>query len=89
MADLKVYTSKLEGSVKVPPSKSMAHRAIICASLSDGKSKINNIDYSDDIIATIEGMRSLGANIIQDNDSLEIDGIYSSTVGKREERVID
>ena len=89
MADLKVYPSKLEGSVKVPPSKSMAHRAIICASLSDGKSKIDNIDYSDDIIATIEGMRSLGANIIQDNDSLEIDGIYSSTVGKREERVID
>lgn len=89
MADLKIYPSKLEGSVKVPPSKSMAHRAIICASLSDGKSKIDNIDYSDDIIATIEGMRSLGANIIQDNDSLVIDGIYSSTVEKREERVID
>ena len=89
MADLKIYPSKLEGSVKVPPSKSMAHRAIICASLSDGKSKIDNIDYSDDIIATIEGMRSLGANIIQDNDSLEIDGIYSSTGVKREDRIID
>lgn len=89
MADLKVYPSKLEGSVKVPPSKSMAHRAIICASLSDGKSKIDNIDYSDDIIATIEGMKSLGANIIQDNNSLEIEGIYSDTVVKREDRIID
>lgn len=89
MADLKVYPTILQGSIKVPPSKSMAHRAIICASLSDGKSKIDNIDYSDDIIATIEGMKALGANIIQDDDSLEIEGIYSSTVGKKEDRVID
>ena len=89
MADLKVYPSTLEGSVKVPPSKSMAHRAIICASLSDGKSKIDNIDYSDDIIATIEGMKSLGANIIQHNNSLCIEGIYSSASEQKEERVID
>ncbi|CUO13115.1 3-phosphoshikimate 1-carboxyvinyltransferase [Clostridium disporicum] len=89
MADLKVYPSKLEGSIKVPPSKSMAHRAIICASLSDGKSKIDNIDYSDDIIATIEGMKALGANIIKKGDSLEVEGIYSSSLNRNEERIID
>ena len=89
MADLKVYPSKLEGSIKVPPSKSMAHRAIICASLSDGKSKIDNIDYSDDIIATIEGMKALGANIIKKGDSLEVEGIYSSSLNRKVERVID
>ena len=27
---------KIKGEVKIPPSKSMAHRAIICAALSDG-----------------------------------------------------
>ncbi len=89
MADLKVYPSKLEGSIKVPPSKSMAHRAIICAGLSDGKSKIDNIDYSDDIIATIEGMKALGANIIKKGDSLEVEGIYSSSLNRNEERIID
>ena len=29
MADLKINPSKLKGEVKIPPSKSMAHRAII------------------------------------------------------------
>lgn len=89
MADLKVYPSTLEGSVKVPPSKSMAHRAIICASLSGGKSKIDNIHYSDDIIATIEGMKALGANIIKKGDSLDIEGIYSYSINKKEDRIID
>ncbi len=41
----------------------MAHRAVICSSLSNGKSRISNIDFSDDIIATIRAMTSLGAII--------------------------
>ena len=41
----------------------MAHRAVICAALRDGKSILTNIDYSDDIIATINAMESLGAKI--------------------------
>ena len=57
---VKIYPSKCSGEVTLPPSKSMAHRAIICASLANGKSKIENIAYSDDIIATIQGMRKLG-----------------------------
>lgn len=89
MADFKIYPSILEGAVKVPPSKSMAHRAIICASFSDGRSKIDNIDYSDDIIATIEGMKSLGAKIVRIEDILEIEGVYSSDAINKEERVID
>ena len=40
-----ITPSKLRGSVKIPPSKSMAHRAIICASLSKGESVISNIDF--------------------------------------------
>jgi 3-phosphoshikimate 1-carboxyvinyltransferase (EC 2.5.1.19) len=56
MGNLKIYPGKLSGEVKIPPSKSMAHRAVICAALGDGVSKVTNIDYSDDIIATIEAM---------------------------------
>ena len=44
MGNLKIYPNKLEGKVKIPPSKSMAHRAVICAALSDGISKVTNID---------------------------------------------
>ena len=53
MGNCKIYPGKLKGDVKIPPSKSMAHRAVICAALSDGICKVTNIDYSDDIIATI------------------------------------
>ncbi|MDH2458891.1 3-phosphoshikimate 1-carboxyvinyltransferase [Clostridium perfringens] len=69
-----ITPSKLKGSVKIPPSKSMAHRAIICASLSKGESVISNIDFSEDIIATMEGMKSLGANIKVEKDKLIING---------------
>ncbi|MGL5414972.1 MAG: 3-phosphoshikimate 1-carboxyvinyltransferase [Clostridium sp.] len=55
----------------------MAHRAVICASLSTGKSIIDNIDFSDDIVATIEGMKSFGAKIIRKHRCLEIEGIFS------------
>lgn len=63
------------GNITIPPSKSLAHRAIICACLAPGRSVISNINYSVDIRATIEGMRHLGASIKEDKDTLFIDGI--------------
>ena len=66
--------NQLRGTVHVPPSKSYAHRAIICASLAQGRSIIHNIDYNDDIEATIQAMKALGTIIIKNNDCLEIDG---------------
>lgn len=74
---VKIYPSKCSGEIKIPSSKSMGHRAIICASLANGKSIITNIDYSDDIIATIEGMKKLGAKIECEKDRLIIQGIES------------
>lgn len=89
MADLKIYPSKLKGEVKIPPSKSMAHRAIICAALSDGLCIIENIDYSDDIIATIDAMNSLGAKIVKHKDYIEVIGAYGSDEKTQETRIID
>ena len=40
---VKVTPSKVHGNVKIPASKSMAHRALICASLSDGTSLVSNV----------------------------------------------
>ena len=84
MNSVKITPGKLKGEVKIPPSKSMAHRAVICASLSNGRSKITNIEYSDDIIATINAMRALGAEIEIFDDHLEIDGsrVFSKNVGE-------
>lgn len=69
----------------------MAHRAIIAACLADGKSTIYNIDLSDDILATIEGMKQFGATIHILDDGrrkrLEIDGAQNKRTD--EQRTID
>ena len=41
----------------------MAHRAIICAFLSEGTSVVDNIELSNDIIATCGAVEALGAEI--------------------------
>ena len=89
MGDLKIYPSKLKGEVKIPPSKSMAHRAIICASLSNQLCRIDNIDYSDDIIATIDAMRSLGATITKYEDYVKIIGPNRDIQNTKNNRIID
>ena len=71
----KIKPSICQGTVKIPPSKSMAHRAIICAALADGKSIISNIDYSVDIQTTIDCMKKLGAHIECFDDYVIIHGI--------------
>ena len=91
MTDLKIKPGKLKGEVKIPPSKSMAHRAVICAALSNGISKISNVEFSDDIIATVNAMRALGAVINEEGDYLEVKGVnFKNIIPTREfERVVD
>ena len=69
-----IKADKLIGEVTPPPSKSILHRYIIASSLAKGISKIQNISYSDDITATIEAMKKLGAKIEKNNNYLLIDG---------------
>lgn len=70
MESIKIKPSLLRGKVKIPPSKSLSHRAVICASLcGEGQSIVNNIVLSEDIKATVEGMKKLGAeiNVLKNN----------------------
>ena len=69
-----IKADKLVGELSPPPSKSVLHRYIIASSLAKGISKIENISFSEDIIATIEAMKKLGANIEQKENYLLIDG---------------
>ncbi|HEY5535520.1 MAG TPA: 3-phosphoshikimate 1-carboxyvinyltransferase [Ignavibacteria bacterium] len=64
----------LNGKVKIPPSKSLSHRAVIAAGLSDGECTIDNISMSEDIIATCEIMEKLSVKIKQLPNSLKIIG---------------
>ncbi len=66
--------SKAEGTVKAPPSKSMAHRMLLAAGLADGTSIISNIKISRDIEATIDCLRALGASVEIEGDTAAVTG---------------
>ncbi len=58
-----VCPSKIKGEIVVPSSKSVAHRALICAALSKEPSTIlGNLDVGD-ILVTIDCLKALGIQI--------------------------
>ena len=69
---IKIIPSKLEGNVDIPGSKSLTHRALICASLSKEKSVIINPLFSEDIKETIKILEALGVKFIVTNKFIEV-----------------
>lgn len=65
--------SELNGAVNAPPSKSMAHRYLIGAALSKEKCVVSGVDYSEDILATIDCLQALGAEVSCNNDVVTVD----------------
>ena len=65
------------GKIIAPPSKSVAHRLLIGASLSSGETEIKNVGNSADVIATCSCLTALGAQIeIRDGNAF-VKGIQS------------
>lgn len=58
--NITVKPGNVRGCVQVPSSKSIGHRALICAGLSKGRSLIAGLSPSRDITATINGLKQLG-----------------------------
>lgn len=81
--DVTIACSKAAGSIKVPPSKSLAHRYIICAALADGESHVSNVDFSEDIKATIDCIKALGAGVDIDGDTVRIQGIAAGDFAEK------
>ena len=67
-------TDHLDGKVKVPPSKSHTHRAVILASLASGISTIRNPLLSKDCLATVNACKAMGAEI-KVGDNLIVKGV--------------
>ena len=70
-----ITPSKASGRIQAPPSKSMAHRLLLCAGFSAGTSEISNVDFSEDILATLDCLRALGAKIVCKESCVIISGI--------------
>ena len=72
---VKIKKGLASGRVDAPPSKSMAHRILICAGLSSGTSIVNGIAESEDILATIDCLNALGARCEKYGESIKVTGI--------------
>ena len=57
--NLTITPARLSGTVTPPPSKSQAHRLLLCAALAGGESRIENLADSQDIQATRRCMAEL------------------------------
>lgn len=77
MNNVCIQPGVLNGTVSMPPSKSVAHRAIICASLAQGVSVLHPIALSNDILATMNAMQQLGAVMTLAGDTLTVDGTHT------------
>ena len=67
-------SSKLSGEIVVPGDKSISHRALIIGSLVTGKIKIKNLLESDDVIATLEALKTLDVKIKKNKNIWEVFG---------------
>ena len=65
---------KARGTVRVPGDKSISHRALICAAIATGQSRISGILRSEDVESTATVLRSLGAAIPTLSNELLIEG---------------
>lgn len=69
---IEIKPSTLCGEIIAPPSKSIAHRFLICGALSRGECRINGVSESEDMKATIGCLSSLGANVQRERDTVTI-----------------
>lgn len=60
LKNIKIQPAYLKGSIRATTSKSIAHRALICAALANEQSNIYGINESNDIMATIGALKAMG-----------------------------
>ncbi len=75
---IQINPGTARGRVTAPPSKSMAHRMMICAGLAAGTSVLQGISDSQDMQATLDCLAALGAQWQKDGETVTITGIGSA-----------
>lgn len=77
--DVTIVPGTLKGTVTPPPSKSQAHRLILAAALSGGISTLSNVDFSQDIEATLGCLSALGTGVERlDQGQVKLHGLGNS-----------
>ena len=68
-------SGQISGTIAAPPSKSMAHRAVLCAALAEGRSHITHLEFSKDISATLGAAGQLCARVQTGADDAVVEGL--------------
>ena len=63
--DIRIFPGKLQGNIAAIPSKSQAHRLLICSAFADKETTLICPDTNRDIEATANCLRALGAEILR------------------------
>lgn len=70
--DIKIYPKKLHGAIRAIPSKSAAHRLLICAAFANDETSLFCPDTNRDIEATADCLISLGADVKRTSNGYHI-----------------
>lgn len=70
--DLTIYPGKLSGEIQAIPSKSQAHRLLICAAFSDKETILECPQINADIEATARCLNALGADILRTSSGYRV-----------------
>ena len=77
---VEIRPSQASGTVAAPPSKSLTHRALIAAALAPGTGTIKNVSPSEDIMATMDCLRVLGARIDFEENRAVVTGLSRDSI---------
>ena len=70
--DITIHPRPLRGEIQVIPSKSVAHRYLICAAFANSETTLICPETNRDIEATVDCLNALGANIVRTDTGYRI-----------------
>ena len=76
-----IRPGRADGVAAVPPSKSCAHRLLICGALAKGTSVIDGVIESEDMLATLDCLRALGASVTKSGAVVTVCGRAETPAG--------
>jgi len=71
---VKIEKGRASGRINAPPSKSMAHRLLICAAMCEGDSTVRGISTCEDVLATLDCLSALGVGYERLGDDVIVHG---------------
>ncbi|HEX8466714.1 MAG TPA: 3-phosphoshikimate 1-carboxyvinyltransferase [Allosphingosinicella sp.] len=65
----------LRGTARVPGDKSISHRALICAAMARGRSRMEGLSDGGDVRSTVSALEAMGVPIARDGPAWTVDGV--------------